>query len=68
MFMWVGAQLTSRYVFYKAAMVHKRRNESLSLNLERIRAMNTLPGFSSVTRPGASTGYGSMGARMSADR
>ena len=44
----VGAQLTSRYVFYKAAMAHRRRNESLSLNLERIRAMDNLPGFSAA--------------------
>ena len=48
----VGAQLTSRYVFYKAAMAHKRRNESLSINLERIRATDILPGFSLTPRPG----------------
>ena len=46
----VGAQLTSRYVFYKAAMAHKRRNESLSINLERIRATDILPGFSLTAR------------------
>ena len=55
----VGAQLTSRYVFYKAAMAHKRRNESLSLNLERIRALDDLPGFAIATRPRASTAYAS---------
>ena len=64
----VGAQLTSRYVFYKAAVAHKRRNESLSINLERIRAMPTLPGFPSVAPTRPPTSYSGTGDDPAAER
>ncbi|MDP6666181.1 MAG: YihY/virulence factor BrkB family protein [Dehalococcoidia bacterium] len=41
----VGAMLTSRYAFYLSETEQRRRNRSLSRNLERIRSTASLPGM-----------------------
>ncbi|NQW20212.1 MAG: YihY/virulence factor BrkB family protein [Chloroflexi bacterium] len=42
----VGAMLTSRYAFYLAEAEQKKRNQSLSRSLQRIRGTASLPGMS----------------------
>ena len=49
----VGAMLTSRYAFYLAETEQKRRNRSLSHNLERIRGTSSLPGMPNPVPTGA---------------
>ena len=49
----VGAMLTSRYAFYLAETEQKRRNRSLSHNLERIRGTSSLPGMPNPIPTGA---------------
>ncbi len=51
--MLVGAQLTSRYVFHKAAIAHRKRNESLWINLDRIRSIHSLPWLPAVAPSGS---------------
>jgi membrane protein len=49
----VGAMLTSRYAFYLAETEQKKRNSSLSHNLERIRGTSSLPGMPNPVPTGA---------------
>lgn len=49
----VGAMLTSRYAFYLAETEQKKRNRSLSHNLERIRGTSSLPGMPNPVPTGA---------------
>jgi len=49
----VGAMLTSRYAFYLAETEQKKRNRSLSHNLERIRGTSSLPGMPNPIPTGA---------------
>ena len=49
----VGAMLTSRYAFYLAETEQKKRNTSLSRNLERIRSTSSLPGMPNPVPAGA---------------
>lgn len=49
----VAAMLTSRYAFYLAQTEQKKRNRSLSRNLERIRGTSSLPGMPNPVPMGA---------------
>lgn len=50
----VGAMLTSRYAFFLAETEQKKRNRTLSRNLERIRGTSSLPGMPNPVPAGAS--------------
>jgi membrane protein len=49
----VGAMLTSRYAFHLAETEQKKRNNSLSRSLERIRGTSSLPGMPNPVPEGA---------------
>ncbi len=49
----IGAMLTSRYAFYLAETEQKKRNNSLSRSLERIRGTASLPGMPNPVPAGA---------------
>jgi membrane protein len=49
----VGAMLTSRYAFFLAETEQKKRNQSLSRSLERIRCTASLPGMPNPVPAGA---------------
>jgi uncharacterized BrkB/YihY/UPF0761 family membrane protein len=49
----VGAMLTSRYAFFLAETEQKKRNQSLSRSLERIRGTASLPGMPNPVPAGA---------------
>ena len=61
--MLVGAQLTSRYVFFRAAITHRKRNEYLWKNLERVRSLPGLPGMPAAAPSGAAVDHENGGER-----
>jgi len=50
----IGAMLTSRYAFFLVETEQKKRNQSLSRSLERIRGTSSLPGMPNPVPAGAS--------------